>query len=82
MSAPVASRRAPLRRVITRSADGSSLLVCPSLVNRLEASGAALPHWLQCPPNSRVSRSFLTAEDQGPLSHAPWKMFPTRFRLD
>jgi hypothetical protein len=81
MSAPVASQHIPFILVTTRPADGSTLLVCPSLVNHPEASGAASPHWPQCPPNSRVSRSFLTAEDQGLSSRSPSKMFPTRFRL-
>jgi hypothetical protein len=82
MSAPVASQHARFILVTTPPAEGSTLLVCPSLVNCPQASGAAPPHWPQCPPNSPVSRSFLTAEDQGLSSHALSKMFPTRFRVD
>jgi hypothetical protein len=41
MSAPVASRLAPLMHVITRPSDGFRLLVCLSLVNRPEAIRAA-----------------------------------------
>lgn len=82
MSAPVASRQALFWLVATRSAEGSRLRVCPSLVNRPEASGAAPPPWPQCPPNSRGSRPFLTAEDCGPSSNAPSKMLPMRVRQD
>jgi hypothetical protein len=82
MSAPVASRHALFLLVTTRPADGSRPLVCPSLVNRPEASGATPPHWPQCPPNSRGSRPFLTAEDCRPSSNAPSKMLPRRLRQD
>jgi hypothetical protein len=82
MSAPMTSRPAPFRLVATRPSDGPRPLGRPSLVDRPEASGAAPPHWLQCPPNSRVSRPFLPAEDHGASSHAPSKMLPTRFGLD
>jgi hypothetical protein len=82
MSAPVASRPALFLLGATRPADGARPLVCPSLVNRHEASGAAPPHWPQCPPNSRGSKPFLTAEDWGPSSNALSKMLLMRVRQD
>jgi hypothetical protein len=82
MSTPIASRPALFRLIATRPADGSRPLVCPSLMNHPGASGAAPRHWPQCPPNSRVPRQFLTAEDHGPLSTASSKILPTGFIQD
>jgi hypothetical protein len=82
MSAPIASQPALFMLIATRPADGSRPLVCPPLVNHLQANGAAPRHSPQCPPNSQVSRPFRTAEDHGASSYAPSKMLPTRFIQD
>src|SRR5262249_58528217 len=82
MSAAVASRQALFLLVATRPADGFRPLVCPSLGNRPETSVATPPHWPQSPPNSRGSRPFLTAEDDGPSSTAPAKMLARGLRQD
>jgi hypothetical protein len=82
MSAPLASRQALVLLVATRPADGLRPLVCLSLGNRPETSGATPPHWSQSPPNSRGSRPVLTAEDGGHSSNAPLKMLPRRLRQD
>jgi hypothetical protein len=82
MSIPVASRQALFWLAATRPANGFRPLVCPSLGNRPETSGATPPRWPQSPPHSRDSRPFLTAEACGLSSNAPSKMLPRGLRQD
>jgi hypothetical protein len=82
MRAPVASRQALFWLVTTCPANGLRPLVCPSLGNHPETSGATPPYWPQSPPNSRGSRPFLAAEDRDPSSTAPSKMLPRGLRKD